>query len=464
MGSGQETKGSGGLAARWPVLDVPLVRGLTTGEACSSVGTAMTVVAIAYLSYADSKSVVNTVLVAAAFSLPTAVLGMAAGRVAARVSHRRLLFLCNLLKLLLFVTMAALAAADVLTFPVLVVASVLSGTISAFSTPAWMELGRDVIPPDQLDEANAFITAAASGAAVVGAFVGGALLGAVGAWSLFLLGGLSFLAFLWVLGRAHPQEIDTRNEHRARLRDVIRYVSKHEVLRRTFVRAALLSLFVAPVAQLLPAIAHQLDADSSTLGVLTGAFAVGAMALAWVIGTLRARYTRVAILNITFLVSGVVLVVFGRFGDVLEGHALWVVVLGSLIPLGLLLALAQSVLNAIVEVRVDPEKEGTVFALYAIVFTLLAPLGGFALGQFADLRDVWGSLTVAGTVVVVGSVLTLVFWNRPPDAATADGTPAPRSHHFFPVDALLLGHLLHVQRRRWHTPRADTTSPGARPE
>ena len=48
----------------------------------------MTVVVIADLSYADSKSVVNTVLVAAAFSLPTAVLGMLAGRVAARVSHR----------------------------------------------------------------------------------------------------------------------------------------------------------------------------------------------------------------------------------------------------------------------------------------------------------------------------------------------------------------------------------------
>jgi MFS family permease len=427
------------------VLDVPLVKGLAVAEACSAVGTAMTVVAMAFLSYDDSKSVVNTVLVTAAFSLPTAVLGMVAGRVAARLSHRKLLLLCNALKLVLFVGMAVLAAADALDFSGLLVASVVSGTISAFSTPAWMELGRDVVPPDLLDEANAFITGAASGAAVVGAVVGGALLGAVGAWSLFLLGGLSFLSYIWVLARARPHEVVTRGQRRVHLREVVEYVWAHAALRRTFVRAALLSLFVAPVAQLLPAIASRLNSSSSTLGVLTGAFAVGAMALAWVIGKLRARCTRVAILNITFLVAGVILVLFGRFGDVLEGHALWVVVLGSLVPLGLLLALAQSVLNAIVEVRVDPEMEGTVFALYAVVYTILAPLGGFVLGRFTDQHDVWGALTLAGVAVVVGSVLTLLWWRRAPGEAPPD--PVTSRAHRFPIDALLMGHLLRLHGR-----------------
>jgi MFS family permease len=191
-----------------PVLRIPLVRALATAEAWSSLGTAMTVVAVAYLSYADSKSVVHTVLVSAAYSLPTAVFGILAGRVAAQVSHRNLLWVCNALKLAVFLGMAALAAADLLDVPVLVVTSIVSGTISAFSTPAWMELQRDVVPSDRLDETNALITAAASGAALVGAFLGGVLLGTVGAWSLFLLDALSYLGFLWCSGgrtRARPR-------------------------------------------------------------------------------------------------------------------------------------------------------------------------------------------------------------------------------------------------------------------
>ena len=62
------------------------MRGLTVAEFLSSVGTTVVALAIAFLSYDESKSVVHTVLVSAAYSLPTAVLGMYAGRIAARAS------------------------------------------------------------------------------------------------------------------------------------------------------------------------------------------------------------------------------------------------------------------------------------------------------------------------------------------------------------------------------------------
>jgi hypothetical protein len=173
------------------------------------------------------------------------------------------------------------------------------------------------------------------------------------------------------------------------------------------------------------------------------------MALAYVIGRLKARYTRVAILNLTFLVAGVVLVVFGRSGDALEGQALWIVVLAALVPLGLLLALAQSVLNAIVEVKVDAGMEGAVFALYAIVYTVLAPIGGIALAQFADQNDVWDALTLAGAVVVAAAAGALVFWRRPPaDGPEVDAASVAATGRFFTVDAMLQSHLLHLHRSR----------------
>ena len=255
----------------------------------------------------------------------------------------------------------------------------------------------------------------------------------------------------------------TEATHRVTLRDAIRYIDDEPGLRRSFVRIAVLSLLVAPVAQLLPAIADDLSSSSSSLGVLTGAFAIGALALAHLIGRLKAHHANVAILNITFLVSGVVLVLFGRTGDSLHGPALWAVVLASLVPLGLLLALAQSVLTGVVERRVTTEMEGAVFSLYAIVYTVLAPLGGFALAQFADHRDVWDALTVAGAVVVVASTVTLMFWRRPVDATASAGQTDPvelrAQNHDIALDGLLRGHLGHLHGHRRPSSPARVNGP-----
>ncbi len=150
------------------------MRGLVVAQFFSGVGSAVVTLAIAFLSYEDSKSVLHTVLVSAAYSLPTAVLGMYAGRLAGRVSRRHLLLVINLVKTGLYLGMAVLAALDLLNVPGLMVVSLLAGTLSAFNSPAWMEFERDVVPPDRLEEANAMLGAASSSAAVIGAALGAA--------------------------------------------------------------------------------------------------------------------------------------------------------------------------------------------------------------------------------------------------------------------------------------------------
>jgi MFS family permease len=365
------------------------------------------------------------------------------------VSRRQMLLVLNVLKTAVYLGMAVLAAADLLDVPVLLVMSFVAGVLSAFNSPAWMEFERDVIPPDRLDEANALMGAASSSAAVVGAALGALLLGTVGPWAMFAVNAASFLGWILVLLRAHPTEAKISTPHRTSLRDAMRYIGSEPTMRRTFMRVGLLSLFVAPVLQLLPAVASDLSESRSSLGVLTGAFAVGAILVAHLIGRLKTRHESTAILNVTFLVSGVVLVLFGRSGDALHGRPLWAIVLTALVPLGLLVSLAQSVLTGGVERNVTPEMEGAVFSLYAIVYTVLAPLGGFALAQFADHHDVWDALTLSGILVVIGSAVALVFWRAPLGGSGAGPRPtddAGRRHHRLALDGLLRGHLLDLQR------------------
>jgi predicted MFS family arabinose efflux permease len=312
------------------------------------------------------------------------------------------------------------------------------------------------VPPARLEEASAMLGAASSSAAVIGAALGAVLLTTVGPWSMFVVNAASFLGWIIVLLRAHPTEAIATSPHRTTLREAMRYIAGDPVMKRVFVRVALLSLFVAPIAQLLPAVADDLSGSKSSLGVLTGAFAVGAILVAHLIGRLKAHHENAAILNLTFVVAGVVLIAFGRSGDAMHGRPLWVIVLAALVPLGLLLSLAQSVLTGGVERNVTPEMEGAVFSLYAIVYTVLAPLGGFALAQFADHHDVWDALTLSGIVVVVGGVLTLLFWRTTAEGQGTEAAPtsiAPR-HHRLAIDGLLRGHLLDLHHR--HPPPASS--------
>ncbi|MBJ8338046.1 MFS transporter [Antrihabitans sp. YC3-6] len=428
-----------------PFRRLPHVRSLIAAEVCSAVGSTMAVLAVAFLSYNDSKSVIHTVLVSAAFSLPTALLGTFAGRVAAKSGHSRILLLCTLVKLVLYVVLAGLAFVDELSIPLLLAASVLLGAVAAFDYPAWMQYERDIVPTDQLDQANGSLSAYASGATFVGGIVGGVILGFTGPWALLLLNALSYVAFIGVLHNARPPERDTTPADRVGIRAVVRYVKGKPAIAIAFVQTALLGLFVAPIAQLLPAIADALSGGTN-LGIVTGAVAVGAIGLAAVVGRLRKRFSRLTILYGTFVTAGLVLFLLGLFGDVLDGAPLWFVVLLALVPFGLLFSLAQAVLTAIVQTRVDPSMEGPVFAVYAIIYTLCAPVGGIFLGRFADQHDVWGSLKVAGVMVTIASIAMFVVRQR--RSRVEPVAIRPQNARFGLFDGMLRGHLLNLNHDR----------------
>lgn len=432
-----------------PFRRLPNVRGLIAAEVCSAAGSTVAAIGVAYLSYTDSQSVMHTVLVSAAYSLPTALLGTFAGRVAARTGHRRLLLICAAIKFVLYLVMAALAVVDALSVPLLLVTSTLVGAVAAFHYPAWMELERDIVPSDRLDQANASLSAYASGATLIAGLVGAAVLGISGAWVLLLLNAVSYVVFIVVMVRTRPSERDTTPTDRVGLAAVLRYVQGERPIRSAFAQTAILGLFVAPVAQLLPAIAGALSGDSN-LGVLTAAVAVGAIGLAAIVGRLRRRFSRMMILNGTFVIAGLLLLTLGLFGDALEGAPLWLVVLVALVPFGLLLSLAQAVLTAVVQTRVEPAMEGSVFSIYAIIYTLCAPLGGLVLGRFADQHDVWDALKVAGVLAIVASVgLVALRGRRARLDGTADTEDAPQTGgRAGTFDGVLRGHLLHLHHHR----------------
>lgn len=408
----------------------PLLRRMTIANLVSSLGSAMVGLAIVYVTYTRSGSVMRTVLVAGAYALPAALLGSPAGRLAQRHSRRRIILVVLGLKLVVYGTLAALEATGDLPTPAFLVFSLLSGSLSAVVYPAWQGYERDLVPEEQLDDVNATMSAVGSAAQLVGALAGGVLLGVIGADWVFVLNSFSFIPLIVVVWRTHPREsIDTAPEdhHRRPLREAVRAVRADPVLTKGFVSVLCVSLLVAPVAQLLPAIGAEISKGAHVLGMLTAAFALGGMAVVQVTDHLRRRWSRHAVATAGLVAGGAALVLLGVANAAADGAALYPPVLLALVVLGLAVSLTTTALTSLVQTHAPLELQGSLYALYGIVVTSIGAGGALVLAQLADVIDVYTVESICGVAVIAYAALGARRSRRvatdgdgpPPDAAAA---------------------------------------------
>ena len=99
----------------------------------------------------------------------------------------------------------------------------------------------------------------------------------------------------------------SRERERRTVRRGISIVKRTDTLRRAFVLAAVLNLAAWPVLSILPAAAHDIDARAHVLGLLTGAFFAGAAAVSWAVVQLRRRFSYGTILFAGFFGAGLLL-------------------------------------------------------------------------------------------------------------------------------------------------------------
>lgn len=267
-------------ASRWDLVRDPIVGPLGIAQLVSALGSAMTGLAIVYLSYDRTGSVFRAVLVTAAYTLPAAVFGVWAGRVTQHRSRRQILVTVYSLKMLVYTAMAVLELTVGLTADMMLAISFVSGAISAFSYPAWQAFERDVVAEDQLDRVNAFFSSLTSSADLVGVIAGGVVLGVVGAGAVLVFNALSYIPEIVLLWRLHPKERTTPEgaPKGHELRRAIDAIRSEPVLRRGFVSLVAVSLLAAPIAQLLPGLAHEISGQPHTLGILTAALTLGGVA------------------------------------------------------------------------------------------------------------------------------------------------------------------------------------------
>ncbi|MCG6957139.1 MAG: MFS transporter [Gemmatimonadetes bacterium] len=380
------------------------------GQSLSLVGTWITRIAVAWLTWRLTHSAAMLGIVGFAGQIPTFLLGSFAGVWVDRLDRYKVLVTTQVLAMVQSFALAALAIPGVITIWEILALQAFQGVINAFDTPSRQSFLIDMIE-DKADLSNAIAlnSSMVNAARLVGPSVAGVLIAVVGEGWCFFLDGVTYfgivgsLLAMHVVRRPRPT---TRKKVLHDLADGFRYAFGFVPIRAVLMLLATVSLAGMPYTVLLPVIAAQtLHGGSHTLGFLMGASGVGALCGALV---LASRTTVVGL-------GGWIPRAAATFGAGLMavGLSRWLPV--SLLVMvvagfGFMVQMASS--NTIIQTLVREDMRGRVMAFYAMSFMGMAPFGSLTAGAVAARIGAPWTVFGGGAICVLGALVFSRYLTR----------------------------------------------------
>jgi MFS family permease len=414
-----------GSAAGW--LSGPL-RALLALEFVSSAGTAMTVLAVTFYTYSTTGSLFQSVLTTVAFVLPAVALGFTAGRIADERDPARTWILADVGKALLYVVLGLIAAADALTVPILILCQLGLGSFSALAYPAMQGYLRGLVSGETLDELQAAWSGAGSLGTVVGAALSGFVFDRFGPAPVFLFNALTYLPLFLILARTPSRRPAPSAAAHPPAQEVLRHIRAVPRLRGALLTAAVLSLLLVPVNQVLPALAGAVRPGPHMLGFLSALIAAGSATAFLRLRRLKAGHDARQIQHRVLRLGSLILLIVGslrlREGTILAPGSAWLFVAigAAMFFTGLMIGLGKSVLSAELQRESHPAMIGSTVALLGATFAVCSSLGGLLLAAGSESLDVFTVLGLAGLLL---AAYALALWWAELRRPTPIGEPAP---------------------------------------
>ena len=263
---------------------------LWAGMCVSLLGDGVFLVAMAWQVYSLSNAPAALAMVGIAMTLPTIACLLLGGVVSDRFDRRRVILATDVVRGLAVGLIAVLALAGALQLWHIAVLVALYGAGTGFFAPAFDALVPELLPAEELGQANSldqFVRPLAL--RLAGPALGGVLVATLGAGSAFALDAASFMAsgVALLCMRARPRTgAVASGSLGADLRTGFDYVRRHVWLWGTFAAAAIAYLcFMGPTEVLLPfLVKNNLHGSAADLGLVLAAGGIGSVACAVVMG------------------------------------------------------------------------------------------------------------------------------------------------------------------------------------
>ena len=397
------------------LLRQPAFRDLWIANFLSNLGTIMHSAAAAWLMTTLTTSPLLIGLVQTAASLPAFLLGVAGGALADLVNRRSLLVVAQLWMMVTAGLMAVMAWNGHLGPWHLLTLLFLLGMGSAIHLPCWQTLLQDLVTRDKVASAVSLNSISFNLARSIGPALGGFLVGALGAATVFAINSVSFVAVLGGLWRL-PSHLVPQSKGKATPASVMRsmaegwrFLRQSPLLGGILFRSGYFMITGSGVWALLPVVARDhLGTGATGYGILLTSFGVGSVTGALFIPRLRRRFAIDVMVAVALLIfSGCVIVVANGHSEVLVSAAMLVAGLSWIV-----VAVNH---NVSVQMCSPDWVRGRAISFYLITFQGSLAIGSWISGWVAAQAGIAVSVTLCGVLCGCGVFLIPFFpLTRPP--------------------------------------------------
>lgn len=228
---------------------------LWSGQSISEFGSAVTKLALPLTAVLVLKaSAFQVGLLSAATTVAFLVLALPAGVVVSRWAKRRLMIGCDVGRMIVIGSVPVAATAGFLTLPQMYITAVVAGLLSVFFDIAYQSYLPLLIDRDQLMDGNGKLGTSHELAQVGGPGLGGSLVSILGAAGAMTADAISFAISAWslVLIRTPepslspaPKETLPRQAALDQIKDGLRFLFRHSILRNIVACSGLVNLFLS---------------------------------------------------------------------------------------------------------------------------------------------------------------------------------------------------------------------------
>jgi MFS family permease len=390
-------------------------RMLWIGQLLSDTGSNIGMLAYPLLILALTHSAVLAGTVGTARGTTLICLQLPAGALSDRLDRRLTMIVCDVMRAVLLAALGVLIAAQLASWPVVLIVSVIEGGASAIFNPAATAALPGIVPDGQLEEAWAATEARTWGAGLAGTALGGLLFG-LGRAVPFLADavsyGASFGTVSRIQGRFRPEQAAERKALWREVAEGLHLVWRVPILRATVITAPLVNFAFTGVLFTIILAMRQHGTSTAVIGLVQAAIMAGGL-LGGVVAPLLQGRVSLKTMTITMFAAETVL--FGVAALLIPSPlvALPVAIVPLLAPAG------NAALFAVMLRSAPAEMRGRVTNTVSMMAMALAALAPLVAGLLVEhVSGAWAVAAFAATMAAATALcLILRGWRKADSSA-----------------------------------------------
>jgi MFS family permease len=374
-----------------------------TGQSISLIGTWIQRIAIPWVVYRLTGSVLLLGVVGFASQIPTFLLTPFAGVISDKWNRHFILIITQALAMLQSLALTVLFFSERMQIWHIIFLSALLGCINAFDMPVRQAFLVDLIEKrEDLGNAIALNSSMVNGARLIGPSVAGIIIAGLNEGICFLINGISYFFVIISLIMIKVKSSKIKSEKIGVLKGLkggIAYTFGFVPIRSIILLLSLVSLMGMSYAVLMPVFAKEiLHGNSHTFGFLMGASGSGAL-----IGAIYMAF-RKSILGLDRIIPlSTALFGGGIIAFSLSRHFILSLLIMLLTGFAMIMQLTSS--NTILQTIVDDDKRGRVMSFYTMAFIGTAPFGSLLAGGLANKLGAPNTLIIGGISCILGAAI-----------------------------------------------------------